>query len=166
VWFLGCEGEPRHSVKAVALWPWAHGFKSWKQPLVKIQGKIVYIRPKVVGPCAARATCTELPTITRDEGGRTIYMKKNLICKRKQTRDLGGGCSTILILVSVIKCQVMPTRRLWSATPRQTIHRKSPGLVWSKSKRHKCAQGGITSYYIFNQPQSENALKKALHHTF
>jgi hypothetical protein len=28
-----------------------HGFKSWKRPLAEMQGKTVYIRPKVVGPC-------------------------------------------------------------------------------------------------------------------
>jgi hypothetical protein len=48
------EGEPWRSGKVVALWPWSHGFKSWKQPLA---GKVVYIRPKVVGlfsgPCAS-----------------------------------------------------------------------------------------------------------------
>jgi hypothetical protein len=26
-----------------------YGFKSWKQPLAEMQGKTVYIRPKVVG---------------------------------------------------------------------------------------------------------------------
>jgi hypothetical protein len=26
-----------------------HGFKCWKQPLVEMQGKAVYIRPKVAG---------------------------------------------------------------------------------------------------------------------
>jgi hypothetical protein len=41
---------PWHSGKVVAFWPWGHGFKSWKQPLVEIQEKTVYIRPKVVGP--------------------------------------------------------------------------------------------------------------------
>jgi hypothetical protein len=30
-----------------------HGFKSWKQPLAEMQGKVAYIRPKVVGPYAS-----------------------------------------------------------------------------------------------------------------
>jgi hypothetical protein len=45
-----CEGQPWRSGKAVALWPWGHGFKSWKQPLAEMQGKTAYIRPKVVRP--------------------------------------------------------------------------------------------------------------------
>jgi hypothetical protein len=57
--FAWCEGEPWHSSKVVALWPWGHGFKSWKQPLAEMQGKAAYIRPKVVGPfprpCASRS---------------------------------------------------------------------------------------------------------------
>jgi hypothetical protein len=33
------EGEPWCSGEAVALWPWGHGFKSWKQPFSKNAGK-------------------------------------------------------------------------------------------------------------------------------
>jgi hypothetical protein len=32
------EGEPWRSGKSVALLPWGHGFKSWKQPLPEMQG--------------------------------------------------------------------------------------------------------------------------------
>jgi hypothetical protein len=43
-------------------------FKSWKQPLVEMQGKAAYIRPKVVDtspdPALAGATCTGLPFYT------------------------------------------------------------------------------------------------------
>jgi hypothetical protein len=53
--FDNCEGEPWRSSKAVALWPWGHGFKSWKQLLAEMQENTAYIRPKVVrpfpGPC-------------------------------------------------------------------------------------------------------------------
>jgi hypothetical protein len=42
-----------------------HGFKSWKQPFAEVQGKTVYIRPKVVRPFSdpmqVGATCTRLP---------------------------------------------------------------------------------------------------------
>jgi hypothetical protein len=34
--------------KAFALWSWDHWFKFWKQSLIKMQKKIMYIRPKVV----------------------------------------------------------------------------------------------------------------------
>jgi hypothetical protein len=44
------EGAPWRSGKGVALWPWGHVFKSWKQPLVEMQWVTAYIRPKVVGP--------------------------------------------------------------------------------------------------------------------
>jgi hypothetical protein len=47
---LLAEGEPWRSGKAVVLWSWGHGFKSWKQPLTEMQENAVYIRPKVLGP--------------------------------------------------------------------------------------------------------------------
>jgi hypothetical protein len=50
---------PWRSGKVVALWPWGHGFKSWKQPLAEMQGNATYIRAKVTGPfprpCASRS---------------------------------------------------------------------------------------------------------------
>jgi hypothetical protein len=54
--FDNCEGEPWRSGKAVALWPWGHGFKYWKQPLAEMQGKIAYIRSKVVRPLPGLCT--------------------------------------------------------------------------------------------------------------
>jgi len=59
------EGEPWRSGKAVALWPWGHGFKSWYQPLAEMQGKAATKRPKwsdpSPDPVQAGATCTGLP---------------------------------------------------------------------------------------------------------
>jgi hypothetical protein len=53
LFFILCKQELWHCSKAGALWPWGHGFKFWKQPLVEMQGKTVNIRPKVVGPFPA-----------------------------------------------------------------------------------------------------------------
>jgi hypothetical protein len=44
------EGETWCSGKVVALWPWGHEYKSWKQPLAEMQGKTMYIRSKMVRP--------------------------------------------------------------------------------------------------------------------
>jgi hypothetical protein len=53
------EGEPWRSGKAVALWPWGHGSKPWKQPLAEMQGNAAHIRPKMArpfpGPYASRS---------------------------------------------------------------------------------------------------------------
>jgi hypothetical protein len=59
----GCtfEGEPWYSDKAIALWPWGHGFKYSKQPFAEMQGKAVYIRSKGLDPTQVGATCTGLP---------------------------------------------------------------------------------------------------------
>jgi hypothetical protein len=41
------KGSPGAVVK---LLPCDHVFKSWKQPLTEMHGKIVYLRPKVIRP--------------------------------------------------------------------------------------------------------------------
>jgi hypothetical protein len=51
------KGSPDTAVKLLPCDHEVMGSKSWKQPLVEIQGKTAYIRPKVVGlfpgPCAS-----------------------------------------------------------------------------------------------------------------
>jgi hypothetical protein len=42
--------DPGAAVKLLPCDHKGHGFKSWKQPLVEMQGNVAYIRPKMVGP--------------------------------------------------------------------------------------------------------------------